>query len=229
MKRFYKQAGVAEAEGGFAVTLDGRSVRTPMGQPLTLPSRGLAEAIAEEWGAQAQEVAPETMPCMQLASTALDRIEAQKDEIIGQLMKYAGTDLLCYRADQPQELIKRQDILWQPLLDWVAARWGVQMAVTRGIIPVEQSPEAIDSLRQVVLAYDNWQLSALQSATAAAGSLIIALALVEGRLSAAEAFAVSQVDETWQIEQWGEDPEATRRRAALEADVHGAARFLSLL
>lgn len=229
MKRFYKQTGIQAVPGGFAITLDGRSIRTPVGASLVVPTEKMALAIEAEWAAQGEDIRPETMPMTQLASTAIDRIGgAARGDIVGQLVRYAGTDLLCYRAGEPKELAARQEALWAPILSWAEARFGVSLAVTNGVMPVAQSAEVLDSLRLAVEAYDDMTLSALQLATAACGSLILALALVEGRLSGEEAFAASQLDETYQIELWGEDAEATRRRKALREDVMAASGFLQL-
>ncbi|MGE5145245.1 MAG: ATP12 family chaperone protein [Candidatus Eiseniibacteriota bacterium] len=225
MKRIYKHVAVAAGEGGFGVTLDGRPVRTPGRAPLTVASRALAEAIAEEWRAQGDTVEPETMPLTRLASTALDLVPARRPAIVGEAAAYAGTDLVCYRAEAPVELVARQQAAWQPLLDWAAGRYGAALAVTTGVVPRPQPPEALAALRRAVEAEDDLSLVALHAATVAAGSLVIALALLEGRIDAAEAFALSQLDETFQIERWGEDSEATRRRAALRDDLAHAARF----
>ncbi len=227
-RRFYKQAAAAQTDGGFSVTLDGRAVRTPAGQPLLLPTRALAEEIAEEWQSQGDEIKPATMPMMQLAATALDRIRLQRLDVVEQIVNYARTDLVCYRAGEPVELVARQEATWGPVLDWLAERYGARLTVTNGVIPVPQDEAAVERLRQAVLGLDDLRLAALSSATAACGSLVLALALVEGRLNVEETFVASQVDETFQIELWGEDAEAADRRDALRNDIAGAGRFLGL-
>ncbi len=229
IKRFYKTAETAEVDGGLAIRLDGRPVKTPAGKPLVVASKALAEAVAEEWRAQGETVDPASMPMMQLAATALDRAGPERDAILGQLMKYAGTDLLCYRADFPPDLVARQTAGWTPVLDWATRELDAALVTTRGVIAVDQPADALDALRRRVDSYDVWRLTALQLATAASGSLMLALALVEGFLDAERAFALSQLDETYQIEQWGEDAEATERRAALARDIGSAERFLALL
>lgn len=229
LKRFYKQAAVAEAEGGFAVQLDGRAVKTPAARRLAVPSRALAEAMAAEWDAQGEEVRPASMPMTQLASTALDRVGPERPAIREQLAAFAATDLLCYRADFPPDLVWRQTTQWQPLLDWAAETLGGRLVVTSGVIAVEQPAEAVAALLARVDAYDVWRLTAVQAACAAAGSLVLALALGEGRLTGQQVFDLSQLDETYQIEQWGEDWEAADRRAALLRDILAAERLLSLL
>ncbi|MEW5726590.1 MAG: ATP12 family protein [Pseudomonadota bacterium] len=229
IKRFYKTAETAEGEGGFAIRLDGRQVKTPAGKPLVVAARPLAEAVAEEWRAQGETVDPASMPMMQLAATALDRAGPERAAIIDQLMSYAGTDLLCYRADFPPDLVDRQDTGWTPVLDWAARVLDARLQTTSGVIAVAQPADALTALRRKVEAYDVWRLTALQLTTAAAGSLVLALALVEGELDAERVFALSQLDETYQIEQWGEDAEAAERRAALARDIRSAERFLSLI
>ncbi|HEY0832975.1 MAG TPA: ATP12 family protein [Azospirillum sp.] len=232
MKRFYTSVSVAAAEGaagGWEVRLDGRVIRSPAKAPLVFASQALAQGVAAEWEAQGDEVHPNAMPLMQLASTAVDVVGKQRDGIVTAVAKYAETDLLCYRAERPQALIDRQAQAWQPLLDWATLRYDAPLHVCAGLMPKPQPADATRALRHAVEALDDWTLSALQLATGACGSLVVALALIEGRVDAAEAFAVSQVDETFQIEQWGEDPEATKRRAALRADIASARRFVDLL
>jgi chaperone required for assembly of F1-ATPase len=216
-------------EGGWGVTLDGRPLRTPARRELRVPSEPLATAIAAEWDAQDPDIRPETMPLTRLAATAIDRTAEKREEATAEVAGYAGTDLVCYRADHPAALAGRQQAAWQPLIDWAAGRYDAGLAVTTGIVPLAQSPASLGVYAGVVAALDDFRLTALHAATAACGSLVIALALLEGRLDAEGAFEVSQIDETFQIEAWGEDAEAARRRAALAADIAAAARFLDLL
>lgn len=231
MKRFYKQAAVADAAGpdGWTVLLDGKPLRTPAKLPLAVPTRALAEAIAAEWQAQAAEVVPRTMPLTQLSSTAIDGVRARPTEVADAAAAYAGTDLLCYRADHPQELAERQSRAWQPLLDWAALRYDALLRPTTGIRHVSQEEGALKALRAALDGLDEWRLTALQNAVGICGSLVVALALLEGKLDAHAAFDVSQLDETFQIEQWGEDAEAAARRKALLDDLVVTERFLALL
>jgi chaperone required for assembly of F1-ATPase len=229
MKRVYKTAEPRAVAGGWGVALDGRSLRTPAKRALLVPSAALAGEIAAEWDAQGPDIRPETMPLTRLAATAIDRTAEKRAEIAGEIAGYAGTDLVCYRAEHPPALAARQEAVWQPLLDWAAGRYDAGLAVTAGIVPLAQSPASLKSYAAVVAALDDFRLTALQAATAACGSLVIALALYEGRLDADAAFAASQLDETFQIEAWGEDAEAAARRETLAADIAAAARFLELL
>jgi len=229
MKRVYREAVTRRVEGGWGIALDGRPMRTPARHELVVPSAALAEAIAVEWSAQQDDIRPATMPLTRLAATAIDRTRVQREQVIADTANYAGTDLVCYRAERPPELIARQQAEWQPLLDWAMLRYDASLAVTSGILPQPQSPAALKAFAAVVAAQDDFRLTALHTMTAACGSLVIALALLEGRLEAAAAFAVSQLDETFQIEAWGEDAEAAARRQALAEDIGAAARFVQLL
>jgi chaperone required for assembly of F1-ATPase len=229
MKRVYAKATIRSAAGGWGVALDGRPMRTPGRNELILPNQALAGAIAEEWEAQRDDIRPATMPLTRLAATAIDRTAPQRDRVVADIANYAGTDLVCYRADHPPALAARQQSVWQPLIDWATLRYDAALAVTSGVIPAQQSAAALKAFAAAVAAQDNFRLTALHALTVACGSLVIALALLEGRLDAEAAFAASQLDETFQIEAWGEDAEAAERRQALAADIQSAARFIALL
>lgn len=227
MKRFYRDVSVAEADGGFSISLDSRAVKTPGKRALVVPFRSLAEAIAAEWAAQEEVVRPALMPMTRLANSTIDVVVHRREDIAAESARYAATDLLCYRAEGPSELVRRQQEGWQPLLDWLDERYGVRLEVTRSILPLDQSAEALDAVRSVLQALSDFALAGVHSATAAAGSVVIGLALADRRLDAEAAFQLSQLDETFQIEQWGEDAEATRRRQALQEDLTAAAGFLA--
>jgi chaperone required for assembly of F1-ATPase len=229
MRRVYGTVAAREAEGGWGVALDGKPLRTPAQRELVVPNPALAGAIAAEWQAQEAEIRPHTMPLTRLAATALDRTAAQRDATIAETANYAGTDLVCYRADHPPELAARQHQAWQGLIDWAAARYGARLEVTEGVIPKRQKMTVLNAFAAAVADYDDFRLTALHTATAACGSLVIALALAEGHIGHDDAFAASQLDESFQIEAWGEDAEAAQRRRALAADIEATARFLALL
>jgi chaperone required for assembly of F1-ATPase len=229
MKRFYKRAEPLEGESGHGVALDRRPVKTPGKRELIVPKRVLAAAIAEEWDAQEGEIRPATMPLTRLATTAIDRVATQREAIIEETANYAGTDLVCYRAAHPPALAARQQAVWQPLIDWAALRYDAPLAITTGVIPKSQSVASLRAFAVAVAEQDDFALTALHVATAASGSLVIGLALIEGQLDAQEAFATSQLDESFQIEAWGEDSEQAERRRALAADIAAAARFMLLL
>ena len=224
-RRFYQTATIAPVEGGWEILLDGRPVRSPAKRPLVLPTEPLAAAIAEEWQAQGDTVEPQTMPLMQLAATAIDRVGDARDAIIAETAGYGRSDLVCYRADEPVALVRRQEEAWQPLLAWLAERYDVVLNVTTGILAVEQPPHALATFLRVLETSDVFGLTALAAMTGSAGSLVIALALAEGRISADEAADAALLDELFQAEKWGSDAEAERRRASIRADLAAAARF----
>ena len=227
MKRFYETVSVVEADVGFAIALDGRPVRTPAKSPLAVPSAGLAKAIADEWAAQEGDVRPLAMPLTRLASTAIDKVAAERARFVDDLARYGGSDLLCYRAEHPPELVSRQAAAWQPLLEWAGDRYGSRLTVTQGVVPRDQPKAALAALRSAIERHDDMGISALHAATTAAGSLVIALALLETRVTAEEAFALSELDESFQIEQWGVDAEAARRREAIRAEFGAVAAFMA--
>ncbi len=227
-KRFYKEAGYETADGGFALTLDGRPANTPQGNPLVLATERLAQAVAREWADQDGDIRAEDMPITGLACTAVDRVKNGRQAIIDHTVKYAGTDLLCYRASEPRELKDHQQAQWQPLLDWAAKTFGARLAATEGIVPKAQPPAALEKLRRAVEALDDLRLAALNSATQASGSLIIGLALVHGHITTEGAAAASQLDEIWQNEKWGEDPEQAERLEALKKEIGAAAALVEL-
>ena len=229
MKRVYRGVTTTPLEGGWGIALDGRPMRTPAKNRLLVPTEPLAAAIAAEWQAQKEEVRPTTMPLTRLAATAIDRTVIQREQIVAETANYAGTDLVCYRAEHPPELIARQQAVWGPLVAWAMQRYDAALAVTSGIVPRRQSPAALDAFAAAVAGQDDFRLTALHTLTAACGSLVIALALFEGRLDPESAFAASQLDESFQIEQWGEDAEAALRRKAIAEDIAAAARFAALL
>lgn len=232
-KRFYKTATASPADGavqgsGYRVRLDGRPIRTPGGRPLILPTQAVAEAIAEEWQRQTDRIDVAAMAFTRLAATAVDRVAEGRAGVIEMLLSYAGADALCYRAEEPLDLVLRQQQRWQPLLDWAAESLGARLVVTLGILPVAQPEPALAALRRVLDAMNTWELTALAVIAQACGSLVLALALARGRIQPAEAFALSQLDESYQIERWGEDAEAARRRTALHDDIRDAWRFMLL-
>lgn len=229
MKRFYKLATAERAGEGAVVRLDGRVLKTPAKADLRLPTLALAEAIAEEWRAQQDEIRPQSMPLMQLAATALDRVTADPDFARREIVRYGDTDLLSYRADEPVTLADRQAAEWQPLLDWFRDRYDVQMRVTAGIMAVVQPAELKPRLERVCAGLDAWQLTALHGATTNTGSVVLGLALLDGRVDADSAHRSALLDELHQAERWGEDAEAASRRAGLLADLQATARFLALL
>jgi chaperone required for assembly of F1-ATPase len=228
-KRFWTEVQVILEGEGFAVTLDGRSVRTPLKAPLVMPTRGFAEEVAAEWAAQGERLDPNTMPATRLANAAIDKVGAQRDEVVDLLSAYGGTDLLCYRAEGPAKLVERQRAAWDPLLAWAAEALGADLATGAGVMPVAQAEEDLGRLREPLEAMDDFALAAFHDLVALSGSLVLALAVAEGRLSAEEAWRLSRLDEEFQIEEWGEDEEAAEASARRRQAFLDAARFHALL
>ncbi len=231
MKRFWESAAVSEQPGGFGVSLDGRPVRLPGGSPLLVPAAALAEAIAEEWnaagGGKGGEMTPEDVPLTRLAGTAQERIAPDPAPVATALAKYAETDLLCYRAEDPR-LAKLQAESWQPLLDWAALQHDAPLRVTAGLMPVAQEPQALAALRHAVAMLSPIELAALGVLVPALGSLVLGLAVVQGRIAAEEAHRLAFLDETFQEQLWGTDAEAAARRERIAREVAQAARMVAL-
>ena len=223
MKRFYKDVTVTDDH---SIRLDGKPILTPAKRKLTAPTRRLAEGIAQEWREQGSDIVPATMPLTKLANTAIDR--TRHDDVITELTNIARNDLLCYRATEPAELVRRQQTAWDPLLDWTHATYGARLATTHGVSHVAQDEAAIAALSRSLQAADPWTLVGIHAATTITGSLILALAILENRLSHTDAFAVSQIDEAFQAEKWGSDAEAETRARRLAAELEATSRFMAL-
>lgn len=228
MRRFYKQADADACEGGFVLTLDGKPVRTPAGTAMALSPLALVAAIAGEWEAQEEEIVPHAMPLTNLASLALDYVGPEREAVVAEMLNYATTDLLCYRVATPETLARRQAEAWQPLLDWAAERFQAPLVVTTELDAIEQPAAALVALKAAISDLDDLRLTALRSLTAMCSSLILGLALVEERIDGATAWTLSQLDEDFQIEKWGEDADAAARRHALRENMMAVERFLAL-
>jgi len=228
-RRFYESVAIEDKGDGFALLLDGKPVRTPGKAHLLLPTRALAEAVAEEWRTQRDLIDPATMPLTKLANSAIDGVPGREDDVIGDILNYAGSDLLCYRADGPRGLIEAQQTHWDPVLAWAKSRLGAPLALSEGIVHVAQPQASLDCLRQALKAHDTYSLAALHVMTGLTGSALLALAVALGQMTPEEAWAAAHVDEDWQIAQWGEDAEAAVRRTARWRDFAAAARLLSLV
>jgi chaperone required for assembly of F1-ATPase len=228
MKRFYTLAQAVRGDGGWAILLDGRPVKTPAREPLAVPSEALARAIAAEWSAQDEAIDPAAMPMTGFANATIDRVLPAIDDFRATIAAYAAADLLCYRVDEPAELARLQAAEWDPLLDWARSRFDVAFAVTSGIMPVDQQPATRARLAAAVAAIRPWQLAGLATVTQLGGSLIGALALLEGMIDAAGLHEVVSLDERWQAQHWGEDEEASARLAARRVGLLAAARYCAL-
>ena len=225
MRRFYKEVAVADG----AILLDGKPVKTPARADLILPTPALAEAVAAEWRAQGDEIDPRTMKLTGLGNAAIDRIAPDRASFVRPLAAYAESDLLCYRADAPAELIARQAEAWNPLLDWARRRFDVHFAVTSGIVHAPQPDATIARLGEALAIYDAFHLAGLAPIITIGGSLVTALALAESEIDPDSAFDLTHLDELWQARRWGEDRLALEARAARKRDFMAAAELLDLL
>jgi chaperone required for assembly of F1-ATPase len=229
MKRLYTTVTAEAVAEGWRVMLDGRPLRTPARKPLLVPGEALARAVAVEWQEQGEQIDTQGMRLTRLATTVVDLMPERRGDAIAEAAGYAATDLLCYRAASPASLAARQQEAWQPWLDWAERRFDARLKVASGVMPASQDDLALRSLRAAVERLDDWRLVGLHAATTTTGSLILGLAVAAGDLGAEAAFAASVLDETFEIEQWGEDKEQSARRERLRADLEAAERFLALV
>lgn len=228
-KRFWKITSVEAADGGFTVLLDGRAMKTPSKTPFVAPSRALVEAAAAEWDAQEGAIRPTTMPVTRAINVALDRVAREHAAVVDIVAEYGATDMLCYRASWPGPLAEREAEGWDPILAWAEARYGASLIQVEGVVHVAQPAASVAALRAVVAGFDPFALTALHELVSISGSLGIGLAVCEGRLTAPDAWALSRIDEDFQIEQWGEDDEAKALAARRHRDFLRADLFLTLL
>lgn len=228
MKRFWNAAEARQADGGWEVALDGRPLRTPGRLHLLLPTQALAEAIAAEWLAVEGEVKPGSMPLTGLANAALDIVAADPAAFAASLASYAASDLTCYRAETPEELVARQAAIWEPVLKDVERRHGLLFQRTAGVMHVPQPPATTAAVEVHLRALSPFELAAAQPLVTISGSVVLALAHLDGTMSAESAFAASVLDEDWQAERWGADWQAEATREQRATEFAAAARFLAL-
>ena len=221
-KRFYETVALETSGESVCLTLDGRPARTPAKRPLAMPPGALAEAVAAEWRAQGETIDPAAMPATRAANTAIDGVADKIALVQKEILNYAGTDHLCYRAERPEGLCARQTALWDPVIDWIEARFGARPVLAGGVMHVAQPQGLIDAIRDTGLSDDPFVLSGLYTVTALTGSAYLALALSQGRLDAEAVWTAAHVDEDRQISEWGEDAEATRRRAMRRREFDAA-------
>jgi chaperone required for assembly of F1-ATPase len=224
-KRFWTAAAVAPVEGGFAVELDGRGVKTPAKSPLVLPTRALAEAVAGEWAAQVDEVRPLTMPFTRSANAAIDKVRVQKGEVADMLAAYGDADLVCYRAEGPQELVDRQCEHWDPVLDWAEGALGARLEPRQGVMHAAQDTGAQETLRKAVHRLSSFQLAAFHDLVSLSGSLVLGFAAARGWRDIDDIWRLSRLDESWQEEQWGPDDEASELAEIKRQSFLHAKRF----
>jgi chaperone required for assembly of F1-ATPase len=228
-KVFWTAVTVRPDPAGWAVALDGKPIRTPAKAPLILPNRAMADAVAAEWAAQRVTVDPATMPVTRYANSAIDRVAPALAEVAALVSAYGASDHLCYRAFGPVALLARQTTGWDPVLDWAATALGARLAVGQGVVPVAQDPAALVHLTAYVLAMDPFRLAAFHDLVAISGSLVLALAVTQRMLTDDQAWALSRIDEEWQVELWGHDAEADHAASQKHAAFLCAARFFLLM
>lgn len=228
-RRFWTKVEAVETDEGHGVMLDGRRLRTPAKAPLALPTRRLAEAVANEWEAVGEEIDPKVMPVTRSANTAIDGVKPKYDEVAAILADYGKFDLLCYRADHPETLTARQAEAWDPILGWAETVLHAPLHVRSGIVPTEQPVKSLAALAGAVLAVEPFRLTALHDLVTLSGSLILGLAVSRAHLTAETAWKLSRVDEDFQIENWGEDEEASLAAANKYRAFQDAAHFWTLV
>lgn len=229
-KRFYESVGMEERENGFSITLDGKSVKTPAKNLLTLPTREAAELVVAEWAGQGEFIDPAIMPVTKLANTAIDAVSNSLSEVFDEIVRFAGTDLLCYRADGPTELIDRQAARWDAVLSWVATAHGARFFLVEGVMHQEQPAEAVAAYARALERYrEPFQVSCLNVVTTLTGSAVLTLAFAEGAFDLDEVWSLAHLDEDWTIERWGSDAEAEARREARYGEFASAASLFAAL
>lgn len=229
MKRFYDQVNIAHKGEGFAIQLDGRSVKTPMKRHLVLPTERLAQAVQKEWEAQGEKIDPHSMPLTRLANAALDRIEDERAAVIEQIVRFCGTDLICYRADAPESLVEAQAQAWDPLLRWLKQDLDIYLPVAVGITPITLDADVETKFLKHFEGLDVFALSGLGAIVSAAGSLCVGLGVLHGHIDGEQAYLAASVDERYQLDRWGADDDAEAQLKGREQDIKAAAVFLSLL
>jgi chaperone required for assembly of F1-ATPase len=229
VKRIWKAVGVTKEREGWAIQLDARPVKTPARAALTVPTQGLAEAIAQEWRDVGETIDPRAMPLTGLANAAIDQVASQRAQFAEGLARYAEADLACYRAEGPRPLVSRQERHWDPLLAWARRRYDVDFATTSALLHVAQPAATVERLSHAVAAFDAFRLAGLSPLVTIGGSLVAALAVEETAIAVEQAWDAVSVDECWQLEQWGADAEAAALLENRRRDFFAAARFLELL
>ncbi|MDG1858479.1 MAG: ATP12 family protein [Emcibacteraceae bacterium] len=228
MKRFYKEVTVAEQDGMFTVHLDGKPIKTPIKSPCLMPTKIMAEVVAKEWDEQEVDIDPHAMPITKLMNTAIDRVGKRRDDLIDELVSFARSDQICYRAEHPTALVEQQDKLWNPLHAFIKENHDISFEITSGILFIEQDVETISKYRKIIENIESFKLTAYYGMTTVAGSVTIGLALFEGIITVDDAWNAGLLDENFQISQWGSDEEAEIRRTNLRAELDNATKFLSL-
>ena len=228
-KRFYDTVRFEDSPQGFTILLDDRQVRTPARAGLCIARKALAEELVREWDAQKEHIDPSKMPMTKRANTALDRVRGREEDVVREIVDYAGSDLLCYRADGPDGLVKLQCEHWDRVLEWVKQELNIEFLAEQGISYFAQPRHSLDQIRSVYILKSFYELTPLHTMTTLTGSALLALAHAHGYLSADELWTAANVDEDWQISKWGEDDEARQRRKIRLAELDEDVKFLQLV
>lgn len=229
-RRFYSAVAVERESDGFAVRLDGKTVKTPSGRPVLLPTEAAARLVADEFAAQGERIEPLTMPATRLVNTAIDGVAADPQAVLEDIMRFSSSDLVCYRAEGPDALVARQAEAWDPVLDWARSALGARFFLAEGVMHVEQPREAVGAVGlHLRRRDDSFRLAALHVITAITGSALLALALEAGAIDGDAAWDAAHVDEDWNVEHWGMDAEAAERRASRKRDMMGAVSLIDAL
>ncbi len=224
-KRFYDTVAVGSAPDGHHILLDGRVLKTPNGHALAVSDRSKAELVAEEWRAQGETINPASMPVTRLINVALEQTPTRRDELVNEYRQYMSTDLVCYRAEHPQDLKSAQSDAWDPVVEWARGR-GLALNVTEGIIAINQPETTLDAARKIAEGFDNIQLTLLLHLTATLGSAVLALAVMEGHFDIEQGWELSRIDEAYQITRWGEDEEAADISKATQKELRALAPLI---
>lgn len=228
MKRFYKEVSVGERDNLFTVLLDGKAIKTPEKSQCLMPTKIMAEAVAKEWDAQEKEVKPDSMPLTKLMNTAIDRVGKRRSDLIDELIGFAGSDQICYRADHPSDLVELQNNLWNPLLKRIEELHGIKLKLTTGIVFIDQDEQDLIKIRTLIERIESYALTAFYGMATVAGSITIGINLFEGHINSEQAWEAGHLDENFQVSQWGSDYEAEDRRQNLRAELENATYFLTL-
>lgn len=226
-KRFYKDVSLAPHEAGFVLLLDGRAAKTPAGKPLAVAKEAIANALVAEWAVQSERLDPAAMPLTRLVNAAIDGVAAEMEAVRGDIVKYAGSDLICYRAEDPEELVALQETHWDPLIAHVHEKHGARLSLIEGIMHVGQDRDALAAIAVALEGDDPLRLAAIHAVTTLTGSAVIALALADGLLTTEAAWAAAHIDEDWQMSQWGKDEIALERRALRWRETEAAGLVLA--
>ena len=230
MKRFYKEVTLNTLSEGFGVFLDGRPLRTPAKTVMSVPSRELAEGVQQEWASAGEEIKPEEMPVFSMAVTVLDRVTTQSETLCGELCDYAGNDLLFYRAGAEDNALDQQQAqLWTPWCEWASGKFGAQLAITDGLMPINQPPQFRGAVSGYLDPLSDWHLGILYRAVTLSGSFILGLAFFEREIDAEKLFRIAFLEELHQNEIWGLDSEAEKRQKQIEQELRDLERFSVML